>query len=116
MNHFSQWEFYPGRYTAGANLIADGGDDYVLALGYSGFGSVFQIGDVSITELSVGTGITEAMNTGNATATSIVHVDATGGALTLFIGTDVGMLTVETSTARDAATPNWRFYFSQSQP
>ena len=35
------------------------------------------------------------MNTGNATATSIVHVDATGGALTLFIGTDVGMLTVK---------------------
>ena len=52
------------------------------------------------------------MSTGNATATSIVHVDATGGSLTLFVGTDVGLLTVETTTARDAATPNWRFYFS----
>ena len=108
----TQWEFYPGRYTAGAKLIADGGDDYVLALGYSGFGSVFQINEISVSQLSVGTGITNALNTGNATATSIVHVDATGGSLTLFVGTDVGLMTVETTTARDAATPNWRFYFS----
>ena len=78
----SQWEFYPGRYTAGAKLIADGGDDYVLALGYSGFGSVFQINEISVSQLSVGTGITNALNTGNATATSIAHVDATGGSLT----------------------------------
>ena len=33
----------------------------------------------------------------NATATWIVHVDATGGSLTLFVGTDVGLLTVETT-------------------
>ena len=112
IEEITQWEFYPGRYTAGAKLIADGGDDYVLALGYSGFGSVFQINEISVSELTVGTGITNALSTGNATATSIVHVDSTGGALTLFIGTDVGLLSVETTTARDAAIPNWRFYFS----
>ena len=72
----TQWSYYPGRYTAGAELIADGGDDYVLALGYAGFGSVFQINEISVTELSVGSGITNALNTGNATATSIVHVDS----------------------------------------
>ena len=29
----AQWSYYPGRYTAGAELIADGGDDYVLGFG-----------------------------------------------------------------------------------
>ena len=64
IDEISQWEFYAGRYTARAQLIADGGDDYVLALGYSGFGSVFQINEISVSELSVGTGITDALNTG----------------------------------------------------
>ena len=102
----AQWSYYPGRYTAGAELIADGADDYVLALGYAGFGSVFQINEISVTELAIGSGIKNSLNTGNATATSIVHVDSAESSLMLFIGTDVGMLTVETATARDAATPN----------
>ena len=107
-----QWQYFPGRYTAGAELVAGGGDDYVIALGYGGFGSVFQINGVSVSEYSVGSGITNAMDSGNATATSIVHVDVESGPTTLFIGTDVGMLSVETTSARDEAIPNWRFYFS----
>ena len=99
-----QWQYFPGRYTAGAQLVAGGGDEYVVALGYGGFGSVFQINEITVTEYSLGSGISNAMAAGNATATSIVHVDVSSGPLTLFIGTDVGLLTVETSTARDEAT------------
>ena len=112
LDDIMQWQYFPGRYTAGAQLVAGGGDEYVVALGYGGFGSVFQINEITVTEYSLGTGISNAMAAGNATATSIVHVDVSSGPITLFIGTDVGLLTVETSTARDEATPNWRFYFS----
>ena len=107
-----QWQYFPGRFTAGAELVAGGGDDYVIALGSDGFGSVFQINGASVSEYSIGNGIANAMNAGNATATSIVHVDVESGPTTLFIGTDVGMLSVETTSARDEAIPNWRFYFS----
>ena len=107
-----QWSYFPGRYTAGAQLVTDGGDDYVIGLGYGGFGSVFQINEFSVTELSLGTGISDAMNSGNATATSIAHADVATGGKTLFIGTDVGLFTVETATARDAAIPSWKFYYS----
>ena len=72
--------------------MTDGGDDYVLALGFGGFGSVFQINDLSVTQLSMGSGISDAMNIGNATATSVVHADVSSGPMTLFVGTDVGML------------------------
>ena len=75
LGDISQWSFYQGRYTAGAQLVADGGDDYVIALGFGGFGSVFQINELSITQLSVGNGISDAMSIGNATATSIVLAD-----------------------------------------
>ena len=32
--------------------------------------------------------------------------------MTLFVGTDVVMFSVETYTARDAAVPNWNFFYS----
>jgi hypothetical protein len=112
VDDISLWQYFPGRYTAGAQLITDGGDDYVVALGYGGFGSVFQINSASISKLDIGSGISNAMNSGNATATSIVHVDVTSGPLTLYVGTDVGLFSVETASARDASTPNWKFYLS----
>jgi hypothetical protein len=112
MDDISLWQYFPGKYTAGTQLINDGGDNYVLALGYGGFGSVFQINGASISKYDVGTGISDAMNSGNATATSIVHVDVTSGPLTLYVGTDVGLFTVETASARDASIPNWKFYYS----
>ena len=106
------WNYYQGRYTAGAELQTDGGDDYVIALGHAGFGSVFQINQQSITQYEVGSGITDNMNLGNATATSITHVDVSDGPMTLFVGTDVGLFSVETASARDASVPNWKFYYS----
>ena len=112
LDDISLWDFYPGTYTAGAQLVTDGGDDYIVALGSGGFGSVFQINTISITELQLGVGISNAMNSGNATATAIEHVDVSSGPLTLYVGTDVGLFTVETASARDAATPNWKFYYS----
>ena len=52
------------------------------------------------------------MLTGNATATSVAHSAVSSGSVTLFVGTDVGLFTVETTSARDDAVPNWKFYFS----
>ena len=112
LDDISLWDYYPGTYTAGAQLVTDGGDDYVVALGFGGFGSVFQINSISITELQLGTGISNTMFTGNATATVIEHIDVSSGPLTLYVGTDVGLFTVETASARDAAVPNWKFYYS----
>ena len=112
LDDISLWDYYPGTYTAGAQLVTDGGDDYIVALGFGGFGSVFQINSISITELQLGTGISDTMYSGNATATVIEHVDVSSGPLTLYVGTDVGLFTVETASARDAAVPNWKFYYS----
>ncbi len=106
------WTYFQGRYTAGAVLQTDGSDDYVIALGHGGFGSVFQINQQTITQYEVGDGIADNMNLGNATATSITHVDVSNGALTLFVGTNVGLFSVETASARDASVPNWLFYYS----
>ena len=108
----STWDYFPGKYTAGTQLQIDGGDDYVIALGFGGFGSVFQINSLSVTEFSIGSGIANAMLTGNATATSVAHSAVSSGSVTLFVGTDVGLFTVETTSARDDAVPNWKFYFS----
>ena len=85
LDDISLWDYYPGTYTAGAQLVTDGGDDYVVALGFGGFGSVFQINSISITELQLGTGISNTMFTGNATATVIEHVDVSSGPLTLYV-------------------------------
>ena len=112
ISDISTWDYYPGRYTAGAQLVSDGTDEYIIALGQAGFGSVFQVGQVSITKFDVGQGISNAMNAGNATATSISHTEISGGSLVLFVGTDVGLFTVETSSARDNSVPNWKFFFS----
>jgi hypothetical protein len=112
LDDISQWTYYPGHYTAGAQLVTDGGDDYIVALGFGGFGSVFQINEFTITELEIGNGVSDAMNSGNATATSILHVDVSSGPLTLYVGTDVGLFTVETASVRDGAIPNWKFYYS----
>ena len=53
------------------------------------------------------------MLTGNATATSVAHSAVSSGSVTLFVGTDVILFTVETTSARDDAVPNWKFYFTR---
>ncbi|MEL0100092.1 MAG: hypothetical protein VW862_00145, partial [Euryarchaeota archaeon] len=112
ISEITSWDYYSGRYTAGTQLVSDGSDEYILSLGQGGFGSVFQVNTVSVIKYDIGQGIANAMNSGNATATQISHSEVSDGSLMLYVGTDVGLMTVETSSARDAAVPNWKFYFS----
>ncbi|MDP6870321.1 MAG: hypothetical protein QGI21_06080 [Candidatus Poseidoniaceae archaeon] len=106
------WTHIAGHYTAGTLLNGDGGDDYILVLGSAGNGFVLQFTGIGITQLELGIGISNAMLQGNATATSIQHVDLVGYPQTLWVGTDVGLFSVETATARGDSTPTWRFYHS----
>ena len=43
--------------------------------------------------------------------TELEHGNVPGGGLVLYIGTERGMMTLESATGRDDATPTWRFFF-----
>ena len=108
------WDYEPGKFTAGDILNRDGENSHIVALGAYGFGKVIEIdsfGDIG-SVWDIGEGIRNVMTEGNATATVVQHVGVPAGPLTLFVGTDVGLFKVETASARDSATPNWIFYQS----
>ena len=108
------WDLLPGKFTAGDTLNRDVGNVHIVALGEYGFGKVIEIessGELgSVWE--IGVGISNALNEGNATATVVQHVIVPSGPLTLYVGTDVGLFSVETASATDMSTPNWIFYHS----
>ena len=45
------------------------------------------------------------------TVTEITHGSVPGGGLVLYVGTERGLMTLESATGRDDATPSWRFFF-----
>ncbi|HIL66145.1 MAG TPA: hypothetical protein EYG33_08295 [Candidatus Poseidoniales archaeon] len=109
-----EWEYIPGTFNAGDTLIRDGDNTHIIALGAYGFGKVIELDSDGVlgSIWEIGAGISNVMLEGNASATQVEHVDVSGGPLTLYVGTDVGLFRVETASARDTATPTWVFYNS----
>ena len=110
----SQWGFVDGNFTAVARLIRDGSNEHVVVFGNSGEGHVVEINGLSsITNIwDIGSGITQALSDAEAIVTSAVHVDVSAGPLTLYVGTDVGLMHVQTASARDSDAPTWDFFLS----
>ena len=110
----SEWGFVEGNFTAVARLIRDGSNEHVVVFGNSGEGHVVEISGISaITNIwDIGSGITQALSDAGAIVTSAVHVDVSSGPLTLYVGTDVGLMHVQTASARDSDAPTWDFFLS----
>ena len=103
----SEWTWATGvPLTAITALSMVDGDPEFLGLGHAGAGMVVSVDAfgalASVNE--VGSGLTESLGTANATVTALAHGLAVGSTLTLYVGTDRGLLVVETPSARDDAT------------
>ena len=95
-------------------LAIDGQNSFVLGLGDAGEGSVFEISSSAeiADQFAISTDLETALRQSNATVTHLAHGPAGGGANMLYVGTDRGLLTGETTTARDEFEANWRFFYT----
>jgi len=111
----SEWTWATGEaLTAMTALSMVDGEPQFLGLGHAGAGMVVSV-DASGALASVnevGSGLTESLATANASVTALAHGLAGGATLTLYVGTDRGLLVVETPSARDDATGTWRFFYT----
>ena len=95
-------------------LNFDGQNQYIIGLGQSGEGAVFEVTTSSeiAQNYELASGLYTALSQSEATVTGIAHGPAGGGNNTLYVGTDRGLLFGETSTARGAFEATWRFYYT----
>ncbi|MBT60593.1 MAG: hypothetical protein CMA63_03440 [Euryarchaeota archaeon] len=95
-------------------LNVEGQSTQILGLGSAGEGAVFDVtSSTDISQIySIATGLESALRLSNSTVSSLAHGPAGGGANTLYVGTNHGLLIGETSTARGEFEPSWRFYYS----
>lgn len=103
-----------GEVSAIAQLSGLDGNQQLISLGHAGAGAVLELGsDASIVSTyALGAGIRDGLEVSNASVTDIEHGSAGGSTYRLFIGTDRGLMTVDTASARDEAVGTWRFYFT----
>ena len=111
----TDWDFeFTDSLNSLVQLQVTGQNSQVLALGDHGVGSVFEIETNSnvLANHQLSSSIETALDEANASVTSLAHGSPSGGNLTLFIGTDVGLYITETSTARSTSEGDWRFFYS----
>ncbi len=103
-----------GHINSLQHLEIEGQNQQILALGDAGLGNVVELdsGANIINIYELGNGIKSALFEANASVSSIAHGSPGGGALTLYIGTDRGLLVSETASARDDSTATWRFFYT----
>ncbi len=97
-----------------APLLGVDGDHQTIGLGEAGAGSIIEISDeggITLTH-ELGLGIVAALSEANATVTALEHGMVGGTIFTLFIGTDRGLFIVETTSGRDEAAGEWRFFYT----
>jgi hypothetical protein len=95
-------------------LLGVDGDHQTIGLGEAGAGSIIEISDeggITLTH-ELGLGIVAALSEANATVTALEHGMVGGTIFTLFIGTDRGLFIVETTSGRDEAAGEWRFFYT----
>ena len=87
----------------------------VVGLGQAGEGAVIEIDNLAnlVAVHDLGAGLRSALAEANATVSSVEHGMAGGSTLALFVGTDRGLYIVETTSGRDDASGEWRFFFTQ---
>ena len=110
----STWEWsYTEEIHSITSLQITSSNVHILGLGHNGTGNVFEIsntGSIVVTH-PISTSISSSLLQANASVNDIEH-GLMDGELTLFVGTDVGLMIVNTDSARDEVVPEWRVYYS----
>ena len=112
----ASWDWsLTGHLNAIAPLSGDGASLFVLGLADGGEGALIELGNAAVISETheLGIGLVSTLAEANASVTDIEHGLAGGATLSLFVGTDRGLLVVETASARDEAVGEWRFFYTQ---
>jgi len=115
LESFQMWDFDSNttKMNAICVLDRDSGLDQLLAMGGNGVGRIVELDSgIIVNSWNVGNGISEGLQEAEATVTSLSHYDPIGGTPNLLIGTDKGLYSVNTASARDSASGTWRFYMT----
>lgn len=94
-------------------LAIEGSSQQLIALGSNGDGMVVEVSaGGQITQMyELGPNFKNALMQDEVVVTELEHGNVPGGGLVLYIGTERGMMTLESATGRDDASPTWRFFF-----
>ncbi|MCH2645092.1 MAG: hypothetical protein MKZ54_07375, partial [Candidatus Poseidoniaceae archaeon] len=94
-------------------LAIEGSSQHLFALGADGEGMVLEVsaGGQLTQTFDLGVNFKSALAEDGVVVTELEHGTVPGGGLVLYIGTERGMMTLESATGRDDATPSWRFFF-----
>jgi hypothetical protein len=116
LGNLDSWDWsMVGELHALSLLEGTDGNQQVIGLGHGGVGGIIEISSLgAISEtFALGQGLRAGLETANASVTSIEHGAIGGSTLVLFVGTDRGLMMVETASARDEVAGEWRFFFTQ---
>ncbi|MDP6866166.1 MAG: hypothetical protein QGG62_04435, partial [Candidatus Poseidoniaceae archaeon] len=94
-------------------LAIEGSSQQLIALGANGDGMVFEVnagGQITQT-FDLGVNFKSTLMEDNVVVTELEHGSVPGGGMVLYVGTQRGMMTLESATGRDDASPSWRFFF-----
>ncbi|MGB2267635.1 MAG: hypothetical protein ACPH5T_02855, partial [Candidatus Poseidoniaceae archaeon] len=94
-------------------LAIEGSSQQLIALGANGDGMVIEVntgGQITQT-YELGSNFKTALEQDEVVVTELEHGSVPGGGLVLYVGTERGMMTLESATGRDDASPSWRFFF-----
>ena len=94
-------------------LAIDGSSQQIIALGSNGDGAVYEVttGGLISQTFELGLNLKATLSESQVTVTELAHGSVPGGGLVLYVGTERGLMTLESATGRDDATPSWRFFF-----
>ena len=103
-----------GEINAMAKLQITSENAHLIALGNFGEGAVIEVdltGSIEATN-QLSDGIRMALEDVEANVTSVAHGAGPTSPLTLLVGTDRGLVSFETTSARDNTEANWHFFFA----
>ena len=115
------WRTFPhgiGLFTGEINaideLLINSPNNQIIGIGTNGQGNVFEISQFGLIEAfyDLNQDIQAQLIEAQATVTDIEH-GLQDGDLTLFIGTDKGLLISQSNSGRDSESEEWRFFFSE---
>ena len=94
-------------------LAIEGSNQQLIALGANGAGMVFEVssGGLITQTYELGANFKSVLTDNEVVVTELEHGTVPGGGLVLYVGTERGLMTLESATGRDDATPTWRFFY-----
>ena len=94
-------------------LAIEGSNQQLIALGAHGDGMVLEVnaGGLITQVYELGANFKTTLTEDKVVVTELEHGTVPGGGLVLYVGTERGLMTLESATGRDDASPTWRFFF-----